>query len=378
MQKLLFIFGTRPEAIKMAPIILACRKHPEQLQVKVCLTGQHREMLDQVMRFFEISGDYDLELMQPNQTLYDITARCLTLIQVPLREWQPDLVLVQGDTTSAFAGALAAFYGKVSIAHVEAGLRSHNKYSPFPEEINRKLISAMTDLHLTPTLLATENLRQEKVSGTIRQVGNTVIDALLYGVEKVRQTAGRPAGIPALPSGSRMILVTGHRRESFGRPFEEICDALLELTRTYPDVCIVYPVHLNPNIRDVVHARLGNVAAIHQNLRKNPRDPASLERVKQIVNDKDYANYFKPAQTEKLRGFQARLFKPIHEKVQRFKVPRLKEIVQGYLSALQTEITPLTVDSTLPIPTETLSDTQIKRSIAQQPAVVPFLHPCQH
>jgi len=263
MQKLLFIFGTRPEAIKMAPIINECRKYPEQLEVKVCLTGQHREMLDQVLRFFEISGDYDLELMQPNQTLYDITARCLTLLQGVLQDWRPDLVLVQGDTTSAFAGALAAFYAKVSIAHVEAGLRSHDKYSPFPEEINRKLISAMTDLHLTPTLLATENLRQERVSGAIRQVGNTVIDALLYGVEKVRGTAERPAGIPILSPGSRMILVTGHRRESFGRPFEEICDALLELTRTYPDVSIVYPVHLNPNIREVVHARLGHVPAIY-------------------------------------------------------------------------------------------------------------------
>jgi UDP-N-acetylglucosamine 2-epimerase (non-hydrolysing) len=263
MQKLLFIFGTRPEAIKMAPVILACRKHPERLQVKVCLTGQHREMLDQVMRFFEISGDYDLELMQPNQTLYDITARCLTLLQTVLRDWRPDLVLVQGDTTSAFAGALAAFYAKVGIAHVEAGLRSHNKYSPFPEEINRKLISAMADLHLTPTRLATENLQQEKVSGTIRQVGNTVIDALLYGVEKVRQGTGRPEGIPAFPQGSRLILVTGHRRESFGKPFEEICDALLEISQAYPDVCIVYPVHLNPNINDVVHARLGNVSAIH-------------------------------------------------------------------------------------------------------------------
>ena len=263
MQKLLFIFGTRPEAIKMAPIINACRKFPKELQVKVCLTGQHREMLDQVMRFFDISGDYDLELMQPNQTLYDITSRCLVLLQAVLREWQPDLVLVQGDTTSAFAGALAAFYGKVSIAHVEAGLRSHNKYSPFPEEINRKLISSMADLHLTPTLLATENLRQERVSGEIRQVGNTVIDALLYGVEKVRRAAGRPAGIPAISPDRRFVLVTGHRRESFGRPFEEICDALQELTILYPEVSIIYPVHLNPNIRDVVYARLGNIAAIH-------------------------------------------------------------------------------------------------------------------
>lgn len=247
----------------MAPIILACRRYPEHLQVRICLTGQHREMLDQVMRFFEISGDYDLELMQPNQTLFDITARCLTLLQAVLQEWQPDLVLVQGDTTSAFAGALAAFYSKVSIAHVEAGLRSHHKYSPFPEEINRKLISAMADLHLTPTQLATENLRQEGVAGVIRQVGNTVIDALLYGVEKVRRAAARPAGIPDLAPGGRMILVTGHRRESFGRPFEEICDALLELSRVYPEVSIVYPVHLNPNIRDVVHARLGNISTIH-------------------------------------------------------------------------------------------------------------------
>jgi len=247
----------------MAPIINACRKFPKELQVKVCLTGQHREMLDQVMRFFDISGDYDLELMQPNQTLYDITSRCLVLLQAVLREWQPDLVLVQGDTTSAFAGALAAFYGKVSIAHVEAGLRSHNKYSPFPEEINRKLISSMADLHLTPTLLATENLRQERVSGEIRQVGNTVIDALLYGVEKVRRAAGRPAGIPAISPDRRFVLVTGHRRESFGRPFEEICDALQELTILYPEVSIIYPVHLNPNIRDVVYARLGNIAAIH-------------------------------------------------------------------------------------------------------------------
>ena len=247
----------------MAPVIIACRKHPEQLQVKVCLTGQHREMLDQVMRFFEISGDYNLELMQPDQTLYDITARCLTLLQAVIREWQPDLVLVQGDTTSAFAGALAAFYARVSIAHVEAGLRSYNKYSPFPEEINRKLISAMADLHLTPTMLATENLRREQVSGSIRQVGNTVIDALLYGVEKVRLAAGPPAGIPVISRDRRLILVTGHRRESFGRPFEEICDALLELTKGYPDVSIIYPVHLNPNIRDVVYARLGNVAAIH-------------------------------------------------------------------------------------------------------------------
>jgi UDP-N-acetylglucosamine 2-epimerase (non-hydrolysing) len=247
----------------MAPVIHECKRHPDRLQVKVCLTGQHREMLDQVLRFFDIVGDYDLALMQPNQTLFDITSRGLSLLQAVLADWQPDLVLVQGDTTSAFIGALAAFYNKIRVAHVEAGLRSHNKYSPFPEEMNRKLIGSLTDLHLTPTTLASENLVREGAAGIIRHVGNTVIDALLYGVERVRAARTPVISLPFLDPSKRLILVTGHRRESFGKPFEEICDALVEITRRYPEVQIVYPVHLNPNIQEVVQAKMKGIPSIH-------------------------------------------------------------------------------------------------------------------
>jgi UDP-N-acetylglucosamine 2-epimerase (non-hydrolysing) len=256
MHKLLFVFGTRPEAIKMAPVIHACKRHPGKLEVRVCLTGQHKEMLHQVLRFFDISGDYDLELMQPNQTLFDITAKGLTGMEAVLNDYHPDTILVQGDTTSAFVGALAGFYRKISVAHVEAGLRSQDKYSPFPEEINRKLIAALSDLHFTPTGKATDNLRQEQVKGDIRQVGNTVIDALLHGVEKVRKMDTMKDHFTFLDPGKRLILVTGHRRESFGKPFEDICDALVTLTREYPDIQVVYPVHLNPNIQEVVNAKM--------------------------------------------------------------------------------------------------------------------------
>jgi UDP-N-acetylglucosamine 2-epimerase (non-hydrolysing) len=247
----------------MAPIINACRQYPGRLDVKVCLTGQHREMLDQVLQFFEIAGDYDLSLMQPNQTLFDITSRGLSQLRDVLDDSQPDIVLVQGDTTSAFIGALAAFYNKISVAHVEAGLRSHNKYSPFPEEMNRKMISSLADLHFTPTALATENLRMEGTGGRIEQVGNTVIDALLYGVEKVRKAGSLKEKYPFLDPARRTILVTGHRRESFGRPFEEICDALVSLIRLYNDIQIVYPVHLNPNIQEVVNAKMKGIPFIH-------------------------------------------------------------------------------------------------------------------
>lgn len=263
MRKLLFIFGTRPEAIKMAPIINECRRHPDRLMVKTCLTGQHREMLDQVLQFFDISGDYDLSLMKPDQTLFDITSRGLSLLKDVLGDSHPDMVLVQGDTTSAFIGALAAFYNKIPVAHVEAGLRSHNKYSPFPEEMNRCMISSLADVHFTPTSLATTNLREEKRSGLIRQVGNTVIDALLSGVEKVRNTHGFDGKYSFLDPSKRTILVTGHRRESFGQPFQEICDALAGLIRSYPDIQIVYPVHLNPNIQEVVNTRLKGIPSIY-------------------------------------------------------------------------------------------------------------------
>jgi UDP-N-acetylglucosamine 2-epimerase (non-hydrolysing) len=262
MRKLLFIFGTRPEAIKMAPIIHECMKYPEQLQVRVCLTGQHREMLDQVLHFFNIKGDYDLSLMQPGQTLFDITSKGLSGLQKVLHDAGPDIVLVQGDTTSAFVGALAAFYQKVAVAHVEAGLRSHNKYSPFPEEINRKLIGQLTDLHFTPTAQASENLTAESVKGKIFEVGNTVIDALLYAVDRVRSPDSSTAGFPFLDPSKKLILVTGHRRESFGKPFEDICDALLEIVHAYPQVQIVYPVHLNPHIQEVVHTKMKGVESV--------------------------------------------------------------------------------------------------------------------
>jgi UDP-N-acetylglucosamine 2-epimerase (non-hydrolysing) len=262
MRKLLFIFGTRPEAVKMAPVISECRKYPESLEVKVCLTGQHREMLDQVLRFFDISGDFDLALMQPDQTLFDITAKGLIALEKVLTAYGPDMVLVQGDTTSAFIGALAAFYKKIKVVHIEAGLRSNSRYSPFPEEINRKLIGSLSDVHFTPTQKATENLAAENTAGAVYQVGNTVIDALLYGVDKVRRTGSPDARFGFLDPGKRTILVTGHRRESFGKPFEEVCDALVALAGEYPDIQIVYPVHLNPHIREVVHSRMKDVSSI--------------------------------------------------------------------------------------------------------------------
>ena len=263
MPKLLFVFGTRPEAIKMAPIILECRKYSGRLDVKVCLTGQHREMLQQVMDFFGIVADYNIDLMRPGQTLYDITSNALKGLERVLDETTPDIVLVQGDTTTAFVGALAAFYKKITVAHIEAGLRSDNKYSPFPEEINRKLIGSLADLHFTPTPKASANLHRENITRGIHEVGNTVIDALLYAVEKIKKNGTPDAGSPLLNSGKRLILVTGHRRESFGRPFEEICDALADLAGAYPDVEIIYPVHLNPNVQDVVRKKLKDISSIH-------------------------------------------------------------------------------------------------------------------
>lgn len=259
----MFVFGTRPEAIKMAPIVIECRKYPDSLEVKVCLTGQHREMLHQVMDFFGITADFNIDLMRPGQTLFDITADALKGLQQVLEETRPDLVLVQGDTTTAFAGALAAFYKKIKVAHVEAGLRSGNKYSPFPEEVNRKLIGTLADLHFTPTPTATANLRKENIQSGIYEVGNTVIDALLMAVDKIKKGGNGSSAVPVPDTQKRLILVTGHRRESFGRPFEEICDALAALAGDYPDVEIVYPVHLNPNVQEVTQKRLQGIPSIH-------------------------------------------------------------------------------------------------------------------
>lgn len=259
--KVLSIFGTRPEAIKMAPVVKELNKHSGQITNVVCVTAQHREMLDQVLKLFDIRPDYDLNIMQDNQSLAELTAHALTKLAAVLRQAQPDWVLIQGDTTTALAGALAAFYQRVKIGHVEAGLRTWNKFHPFPEEINRKLADAVCDLHFAPTDAARENLLREAVSDTsIIVTGNTVIDALLEVAARDYDWSAGP--LAAVPRDKRLLLVTAHRRESFGAPFEQICAALKELAANYPTVQFVYPVHLNPHVRRTVHATLRGVANI--------------------------------------------------------------------------------------------------------------------
>ena len=263
MKKLLFIFGTRPEAIKMAPLIHAFSRERKLFAVSICLTGQHKEMLHSVMEFFELKADYDIELMQPNQTLFDITARALTGIEKVLEQSAPDLVFVQGDTTTAFAGALSAFYKKIKVVHIEAGLRSGNKYAPFPEEMNRKMTGSIADFHFAPTGVARENLFRENITEDVYVTGNTVIDALLWAVEKVRKKEDYANLFSFLDLNRKIILLTGHRRENFGQPFENICEAISRLSKQYPEIQIVYPVHLNPNVQEVVNKRLGNKQHIY-------------------------------------------------------------------------------------------------------------------
>lgn len=258
MKKLLFVFGTRPEAIKMAPIIHLAKKHPALFDVKICLTGQHKEMLQSVIIFFELIADVDLALMKPDQTLFDITADAIRGLEKILIDFKPDIVLVQGDTTTAFVGALAAYYKKIKIVHIEAGLRSHDKYAPFPEEINRKMVGTMADYHFCPTSAAAENLFKENIHQNVFVTGNTVIDALLWSVEKIRASDIYAKPFHFIDPNKRIILVTAHRRENFGLPFEQICDALNFISTKYPDVQIVYPVHLNPNVQLVVKERLSN------------------------------------------------------------------------------------------------------------------------
>jgi UDP-N-acetylglucosamine 2-epimerase (non-hydrolysing) len=261
--KLLFLFGTRPEAIKMAPIINESKKDKENLEVKVCTTGQHKEMLQQVLAFFKIETDFDLALMQHNQTLFDVTTNALRGIEKVLDQYTPDVILVQGDTTTAMAGALAGYYKKIKVAHVEAGLRSGNKYSPFPEEINRKIISTISSFHFAPTERAKENLMEEKYTENVFVTGNTVIDALLWAIEEVRTSQSLAQNFPFLDPNKRLILVTAHRRESFGKPFENICTALLGIAQKNPWFQILYPVHLNPNVQDIVYKTLSKQPNIH-------------------------------------------------------------------------------------------------------------------
>jgi len=263
MKKVLTVFGTRPEAIKMAPLVhkLAAESNIES---KVCVTAQHREMLDQVLQLFDIKPDYDLNIMKPGQDLFDVTENILSGLKVVLDDFKPDIVLVHGDTTTTFSASLAAFYKQIDIGHVEAGLRTGDLYSPWPEEANRKLTGVLTRFHFAPTALSKSNLLNEHVpEERIIVTGNTVIDALLWVKEKLdsdlQLQSSLAAKFPFLNENKKMVLVTGHRRESFGGGFERICEALANIAKAQPDVQVVYPMHMNPNVREPVNRLLGNL-----------------------------------------------------------------------------------------------------------------------
>lgn len=265
----MLVFGTRPEAIKMAPLVKEFQKHPEQFQTIVCVTGQHRQMLDQVLDLFEISPDYDLNIMKQGQDLYDVTSRVLTGMRDVLKEAQPDVVLVHGDTTTSTAAALAAFYQQIPVGHVEAGLRTHNIYSPWPEEMNRQITGRIAEYNFAPTPLSRENLLRENVANEkITVTGNTVIDALYIVVDKIKHNPELDSKLNAelnqagydvdrLANGKKLVLITGHRRENFGEGFISMCKAIKTLTEKYPDVDFVYPMHLNPNVRKPIHEVFG-------------------------------------------------------------------------------------------------------------------------
>lgn len=259
-RKFLLVIGTRPEAIKMAPIALELMRRPAETECCLCLTGQHRELVDQAVRAFGLRPDFDLQIMSPGQTLAEVTARAVQGLDGVLRKSRPDIVLVQGDTTSAMCGALAAAYQQIPVGHVEAGLRTGNKQHPFPEEINRVLITRLADWHFPPTEHAAGVLRNEGIDPSrIIVSGNTVIDALLWTRDHVRQPPAEiPPEIQDLVANGPMVLVTGHRRESFGSGFEHICQAIREVADASPTATFVYPVHLNPNVREPVHRILGN------------------------------------------------------------------------------------------------------------------------
>ncbi|WP_315942892.1 non-hydrolyzing UDP-N-acetylglucosamine 2-epimerase [Shewanella putrefaciens] len=264
--KVLCVFGTRPEAIKMAPLVYALASD-ERFDSKVCVTAQHREMLDQVLSLFEITPDYDLNLMKAGQTLNDITARILLGLKSVLQDFKPDVVLVHGDTATTFAASLAAYYEQIVVGHVEAGLRTGNIYSPWPEEANRKLTGALTKYHFAPTVTSKTNLLQENyVEADIIVTGNTVIDALLMVKAKIEKDSDLKARLdtqfPFLDQSKKLILVTGHRRESFGGGFERICEALAITAKANPEIQILYPMHLNPNVREPVNRILGNIENI--------------------------------------------------------------------------------------------------------------------
>ena len=283
MKKVMLVFGTRPEAIKMCPLVLELRKHPEDFETVVCVTGQHREMLDQVLRVFDVKPDFDLNIMKQGQDLTDVTCRVLTGLRDVFRKCHPDVVLVHGDTTTSTAGALAAFYAHIPVGHVEAGLRTYNMFSPWPEEMNRQVTDRITGYNFCPTVLSAQNLKEENVHGNLIITGNTVIDSLHLVVDKLKsdkalaeeqmqilKTAGYD--VTRLDNGNgstsspqrRLVLITGHRRENFGDGFIRMVTAMKDLSEKYPDVDFVYPMHLNPNVRKPIAEVFGDVAVNHE------------------------------------------------------------------------------------------------------------------
>ena len=276
MKKIMLVFGTRPEAIKMCPLVKEFQKYPQDFETVVCVTGQHREMLDQVLRIFEVTPDYDLNIMKQGQDLYDITARVLTGMRDVLNEVKPDVVLVHGDTTTSTAAALAAFYQQIPVGHVEAGLRTHNIYSPWPEEMNRQITGRIATYNFSPTPLSEKNLKEEKAFGQIFVTGNTVIDALHLVVEKLKSDKTlaneqvnvlKNAGydVTRLANGKKLVLITGHRRENFGEGFISMVTAMKDLSEKYPEVDFVYPMHLNPNVRKPIHEVFGDDLTVYKN-----------------------------------------------------------------------------------------------------------------
>lgn len=269
MKKIMLVFGTRPEAIKMAPLVKEFQKHPDKFQTIVCVTGQHRQMLDQVLGLFEITPDYDLNIMKQGQDLYDVTARVLIGMRDILKEVQPDVVLVHGDTTTSTAAALAAFYQQIPVGHVEAGLRTHNIYSPWPEEMNRQITGRIATYNFSPTSLSKSNLLKENINpDSIVVTGNTVIDALHQVVTKIKTDTTLATeldkvleqsgyDVKRLQNDRKLVLITGHRRENFGDGFIQMCTAIKDLTQKYPNVDFVYPMHLNPNVRKPIHEVFG-------------------------------------------------------------------------------------------------------------------------
>lgn len=276
MKKILLVFGTRPEAIKMCPLVNEFQKHAEAFETKVCVTGQHREMLDQVLKIFDITPDFDLDIMKPGQDLTDVTCRVLTGLRDVFAVYRPDVVLVHGDTTTSTASAMAAFYQQIPVGHVEAGLRTHNMLSPWPEEMNRQVTGRIADFNFSPTPLSEQNLKDEKAHGKIFVTGNTVIDALHLVVDKLKSNKAlaeeqvyvlKTAGydVARLSGDKKLVLITGHRRENFGDGFISMVTAMKDLSEKYPDVDFVYPMHLNPNVRKPIHEVFGEDLTAYNN-----------------------------------------------------------------------------------------------------------------